>query len=143
MNVLLSALLILDGLIVAAQASGGLKALAGGLSNSSWLMWWPTDLGQSWLLAGAGLERMPFTTWVSLISLAGGIALVAAGLSLQGMVVRPCWWQSLAIAGAMLSLIMFTIYLHPLYAIGIAANVAILVALLRNDSPLMRLPDKR
>ncbi len=142
MNVILSALLILDGLIVAAQASGSLKAFTGGLENSSWLTWWPTHLGQSWLLASAGLERMPFTTWVSLISLAGGIALVAAGLGVQGMIVRSSWWQSLAIAGAILSLIIFTIYLHPLYAIGIAANAAILITLLRSDSPLMCLPDK-
>jgi hypothetical protein len=46
------------------------------------------------------------------------------------MFVPSSWWVPLAIAGATLSLSMLVIYLHPLYAIGIAANLAILIVLL-------------
>lgn len=130
MNLLISVLIIIHGLIVAAQSSGGFKPPTGGLQNPSWVAWWPTNLGQSWLLSSLGLERMPFTTFILLLNLVGGIALVVAGLGALGILVPPSWWQNLAIAGAAISLIMLIIYLHPLYALGMAANMAILIALL-------------
>jgi hypothetical protein len=82
---------------------------------------------------------MPFTTLILLLNLVGGIALVAAGLGFLGMPVPSSWWAPLAIAGAMLSLSMLFIYLHPLYAIGIAANLAILIVLLWTRWPAMNL----
>jgi hypothetical protein len=130
MKILIAALLILHGLIVAAQSSGGFKPPTGGLPNPAWVAWWPTNLGQSWLLSTFGLERMPFTTLVSLINLAGGLALIGAGLGVLGLLIPASWWGSLAVGGAALSLFMLAVYLHPFYVVGIGANIALLVALL-------------
>jgi hypothetical protein len=130
MKLAIGILLIIHGLIVAGQSSGSFKPPTGGLANPAWVGWWPANLGQSWLLASLGLERMPFTTLILLLNLVGGIALVAAGLGVLGMFVPSSWWVPLAIAGATLSLSMLVIYLHPLYAIGIGANLAILIGLL-------------
>lgn len=130
MQTLIAALLILHGLIVAAQSSGSFKPPAGGLQNPTWVAWWPTNLGRSWLLSSLGLERIPFTTVVLLLNLAGGIAIIAAGLSLLGIVIPASSWGTLAVVGAAISLFMLVVYLHPLYTVGIGANLAILIALL-------------
>jgi hypothetical protein len=130
MKLLIGVLLIIHGLIVTAQSSGSFKPPTGGLQNPAWVGWWPTNLGQSWLLTGLGLERMPFTTVILLLNLVGGIALVAAGLGVLGIIVPTSWWAPLAIAGAALSLFQLVIYLHPLYALGFGANIAILLTLL-------------
>ncbi len=130
MKILIGILLIVHGLIVAAQSSGSFKPPSGGIQNPAWVSWWPTNLGQSWLLSGLGLERMPLTTLILLLNLAGGVALVAAGLGVLGVLVPSAWVGPLAIGGAAISLIMLTIYLHPIYALGIGANIGILVTLL-------------
>jgi hypothetical protein len=62
-----------------------------------------------------------------LISAAG---LIAAALGLFGLIVPAPWWRALAGAGAVTSLVLFILYAHPLYAIGIGANIAILLVLL-------------
>lgn len=139
MNFVIGVLLVIHGVIVASQSSGSFAPPRGGVPNPSWVSWWPTNLGQSWLLSSVGLERMPFTTLVLLLNLAGGIALVAAGLSILGIIIPTGWWQTLAVTGAAISLFMLGIYLHPLYAVGIGTDIAILVALLWAQSPLTRL----
>jgi hypothetical protein len=139
MKLVISVLLIIHGLIVAGQSSGSFKPPTGGLLNPAWVGWWPTNLGQSWLLASLGLERMLFTTLILLLNLAGGIALVVAGLGVLGILVPSSWGATLAITGAAISLSMLVIYLHPLYAIGIGVNLAILIALLWAHWPLMSL----
>ena len=62
--------------------------------------------------------------------LAGGIALIAAGLGVLGFIVPTDWWRSLAVAGAAISLFMLVAYLHPLFILGVGLSIAILVALL-------------
>lgn len=135
MKILIGVLFILHGLIVAAQSSGSFKPPSGGIQNPAWVKRWPTNLGQSWLLTGIGIERMPFTTLVLLLNLAGGVMLVVAGLGALGIVIPGAWVFPLSIGGAALSLIMLIIYLHPMYALGIAANIAILVAFLWTNLP--------
>jgi len=131
MKLLIASLLILHGLITAAQSSGSFGSTAsGGIQNPSWISWWPTNLGRSWLLSWIGLEKAPFT-WISgLLWLAGGIALAAAGLGILGIIVPTDWWRTLAIAGAAISLFMLVVYLHPLMILGTGLSIAILVALL-------------
>jgi hypothetical protein len=131
MKLLIAVILIIHGLITAAQSGGSFgSTAASGTQNPSWVSWWPTNLGQSWLLAWLGLEKAPFT-WISgLLWLAGGIALAAAGLGVLGFIVPTDWWRTLAVVGAAISLFMLIVYLHPLLLIGTGLSIAILVALL-------------
>ena len=130
-TLLIAAVLILHGLIVAAQSAGSFGPTpSSGLQNPAWVSWWPTNLGRSWLLSWLGLERTPITWIGGLLWLAGGIALVAAGLGVFGFVIPTDWWRGLAIAGAAISLFMLVVYLHPIAILGTGLSVVILVALL-------------
>ncbi len=131
MKLIIAAVLILHGLITAFQSGGNFGSTPpSGLQNPSWMSWWPTNLGRSWLLSWLGLERTPFT-WISgLLWLAGGIALVAAGLGALGFIIPTDWWRTLAIAGGAISLFMLVVYLHPLMILGTGLSITILVALL-------------
>jgi hypothetical protein len=126
---LIGGMLIVHGLIVAAQSPG---AFRGGepLANPSWLKWWPTALGQSWLLAGLGLEQTVAAWLAGVLWLIGGVALLVAGLGVFGVLVPQDWWRTLAVGGAGISLLMLLFYLHPFYGIGTGLSAAILVALL-------------
>jgi hypothetical protein len=132
MKLLIAIVLIIHGLIVAAQSSGRFGSTPPSeLQNPALVSWWPINMGRSWLFSGLGLDRAPITTWiVGLLWLAGGIALVAAGLGLLGFVIPTELWRGLAIAGAALSLFMLVVYLHPITIIGTGLSIAILVALL-------------
>jgi hypothetical protein len=132
MKILISVLLIVHGLIVAGQSAGSFKSITGpiGIENPSWISWWPTRLGQSWLLSGLGFERSSMMTIGGLLWLISGIALVAAGLGILGFIVPAVWWRSLAIFGAAISLFMLLVHFHPLSIIGTASSLAVLVVIL-------------
>lgn len=129
MRILVGILLVLHGLITAMQASGSFNP-TGGTPNPQWISWWPIPLGQSWLLARLGLEKSVFGTIAGLLWLISGVALIAAALGLFGFIVPSSWWRVLAGVGAAVSLLLFVFYVHPLYAIGIGADIAILLVLL-------------
>jgi hypothetical protein len=132
MKILISALLIIHGLIVAGQSAGSFgSTIPSELQNPSFVSWWPINLGRSWLFSWFHLERTLAVYRVGgLLWLVGGIALVAAGLGVLGFMVPPDWWRGLAVAGGAISLFMLALYFHPLSILGFASSVAILVALL-------------
>lgn len=132
MKILISVLLILHGLIVAGQAAGSFGATPPSeIQNPSFVSWWPINLGRSWLFSWLGLEKtLAVYRMGGLLWLAGGIALVAAGLGVLGFIVPTDWWRSLAIGGGAISLFMLAIYLHPIMIIGTASSLAVVVALL-------------
>ena len=129
MRIVVGVLLIIHGLITALQASGSFNP-TGGTPNPKWVSWWPTALGQSWLLARLGLERSWVGALAGVLWLISAAGLIAAALGLFGLIVPAPWWRTLAGAGAVTSLVLFILYAHPLYAIGIGANIAILLVLL-------------
>jgi hypothetical protein len=138
MKIVFVVLLIVHGLIVAAQSSGSFNP-TGGLQNPAWLGWWPTNLGQSWLLSGLGIEKSLIARAGGLIWLAAGLSLVAAGLGAMGLFVPVTWWRTLALSGAALSLAMLIFYLHPFYGVGLAASAVLLAVLIGTSwSPLER-----
>ena len=132
MKLLIAILLVIHGLIVAGQASGSFgSTVPKEVPNPAFVSWWPINMGRSWLFSWLGLGHTPATYRMSgLLWLAGGIALVAAGLGIFGFVVPSEWWRGLAIAGAAISLFMLAVYFHPLTIIGTASSLAVLVALL-------------
>jgi hypothetical protein len=136
MKILIAILLIVHGFIVASQSSSSFNP-TGGVKNPSWLYWWPSNLGQSWLLSPLGIERTLVARAGGFLWLVAGIALVAAGLGALGFIVPQAWWRSLALFGAAISLVMLAIYLHPLYGIGISASFVLLAALLWEQWPLL------
>jgi hypothetical protein len=129
MRIVVGALLIIHGLITAAQSGGSFNP-TGGLPNPKWLSWWPIPMGQSWLLSRLGLENSFLGTLAGLLWLISGAVLIAAAIGLFGFIIPTPWWRALAGTGAVISLLLFIIYAHPLYAIGIGANLAILLVLL-------------
>jgi len=132
MKLLIGVLLIIHGLVVAGQASGSFgSALPKEVQNPSFVNWWPINMGRSWLFTWLGLEKtLAIYRIGGLFWLAGGIALVAAGLGVLGFVVPTGWWRDLAIGGAAISLLMLAVYFHPMMIIGTASSMAVLLALL-------------
>ena len=82
------------------------------------------------MLAPLGIERTLVARLGGSIWLVAGITLLAAGLGAFGLVVPHTWWRSLALIGAVISLVMLTVYFHPLFGIGIGASIVLLIALL-------------
>ena len=132
MKLLIAVLLVIHGLIVAGQAAGSFgSTIPKELQNPTFVSWWPINMGRSWLFSWFGLEKALIVYRLSgLFWLAGGIALVAAGLGVMGFLVPIDWWRELAIGGAAISLIMLIIYFHPITSIGTASSLAVLIALL-------------
>ena len=132
MKLFISALLIIHGLIVAGQAAGSFgSTIPSELQNPSFVSWWPMNMGRSWLFSLLGLDGTLSVYRIGgLLWLAGGIALVAAGMGILGFIVPNDLWRVLAIAGAAISLFMLALYFHPIMIVGTASSLAVLVALL-------------
>jgi hypothetical protein len=132
MKFVISILFIIHGLIVAGQSAGSFgPTIPNELPNPSFVNWWPINMGRSWLFAWLGLEKTIIVYRIGgLLWLAGGIALVAAGLGVLGFVFPTDWWRSLAVGGAAISLFMLAVYFHPITIVGTASSVAVLIALL-------------
>ena len=119
MKIITGVLLILHGLISAAQAVGSFSS-SEGVANPNWLNWWPTPLGKSWLLSQLGIGQSLLTITVGVLGLVSGVCIITSGL---GLLLRLDWWIPLA-------LLYFVVYAHPFFAVGIGANSATLVVLL-------------
>jgi len=121
--------MLIHGLITLAQSPAGFKP-SEGVPNPGWLGWWPVNLGQSWLIEQFGLSKSAVGTVAGVLWLAAGLCLVGAALGLMGFVIPTGIWRLLACIGAGLSLVLFLVYAHPFFAVGIGANLAILLVLL-------------
>ncbi len=129
MRIVIAILLVLHGFITFMQAGGSFNP-TGGVANPAWISWWPTNLGGSWIFPRLGVERTTLGSLIGILWLIAGAALIAAGLGLFGFIIPAAWWRLLAGIGAGLSLLLFAVYLHPFYTVGIGANLAILLVLL-------------
>jgi hypothetical protein len=131
MKILISVLLILHGLIVAAQSAGSFGTqIPNEIQNPSFISWFPINMGRSWLFSLFGMQNsLPAYRMGGILWLCGGLLLVAAGLGMFGILVPVVWWRALALAGAAISLFMLLLYFHPLMIIGTASSVAVLIAL--------------
>lgn len=129
MKIVTVVLLVVHGLISAAQSIGSFNP-TGGVPNPSWLDWWPVPLGKSWFLAHFGLERSFFASALGILGLVSGVLIIAAGLGLFGFIVPAQSWRLFVGWGAGLSLLYLAFFAHPFYAVGIGANIATLVILL-------------
>jgi hypothetical protein len=129
MRIVVAIALLLHGLITALQSKGNFT-LTEGTPDPPWLHWWPVSLGKSWILPIFGLEKPPISFFFGVLWLVAGSFLVSASLGLFGFLIPSAWWRLLAGIGAVLSLVIFIFYAHPLFIVGISANLAILLVLL-------------
>ena len=126
MRILIGILLLIHGLISAGISLG---MLGGGNStpeNPSWLGWWPTPVGRSWLLNLLGLEPSIISRLFALLWVVGGLCFLASGV---GLLIGQEWWRAIAIVGAAFSVVALVVYLHPWYWFALALNAGIFVAL--------------
>lgn len=129
MRITVALLLLVHGLITTAQAGSGFNH-SEGVANPSWLSWWPVNPGQSWLLKLLGLTKPILGTLAGILWIIAGLCLISAALGLFGFIIPTNSWRLLAGLGAAISLVLFMFYAHPLYVVGIGANLAILLVLL-------------
>jgi hypothetical protein len=129
MRIFVAILLLVHGLITSAQARTGFNP-SEGAANPGWLSWWPVNLGQSWVFKQVGPGRSIPGTLAGVLWLVAGLCLIAAALGLFGFIIPATLWRLLAGIGAGLSLVVFVFYAHPFYAVGIGANLAVLLVLL-------------
>ncbi len=129
MRIFIGVLLLIHGLITVAQAKTGF-APGTGTANPAWLSWWPVNLGQSWLIKQPALTKTAFGTISGILWVGAGLCLIGAASGLFGFILPTQSWRLLAGIGAAVSLILFVFYAHPLYLVGIGANLAILLVLL-------------
>ena len=122
MKILIGVLLIIHGLITASISRGG----GSPLENPSWLGWWPTPLGSSWLLSPLGLEPSVVSRILGILFGLAGLCFLASSV---GIFIGQEWWRTLTIVGAALSVVVLVIYLHPWYWFALALNAGIFVAL--------------
>jgi hypothetical protein len=60
------------------------------------------------------------------LTLAAGAAFAVAG---GGLWAQAEWWRALAVTGAALSLVFFVVFFQPVILLGMALDVAVIVAL--------------
>ena len=137
MKIALAILIMLHGLIVAAQSSVSFKPL-GGTPNPTWMKWFPLNLGQSWLLAVLKAENSVGGKALGVLWLAAGLTLLLAGFGLLHFLIPFAWWKTLALVGAALSLLLLGLYFHPLYLVGVAASLLLLLALVLKSWPVLQ-----
>jgi hypothetical protein len=132
---LLAGFLVAHGLITTAIGSGTITgADKPGVPGTSWTVW-PTALGRSWVIDGLQLGTGASVAGGVLWG-AAGLALLGAGFGLFGVPGLRAIWQPLAVAGGGVSLAALALYFHPIYAIGIAINLAILATQAGTRGPL-------
>jgi len=136
---LISAVILGHGLIIGAQSFGNFISGSSPPNNPAWLLWWPTNLGQSWLLAALNLEGSVVDKVFGLLWLISGLCLVGAALGIQGYLVPYAAWQVMAISGAIISLLMLLFYLHPFFLIGILMDMLILAAIYLAKDMVLRI----
>ncbi len=126
MRILIGILLLIHGLITAGISLGMLGGGTSAPENPSWMSWWPTPVGRSWLLSPLGLEPSIISRLFAIVWVVGGICFLA---SAGGIFIGQEWWRTFAIVGAALSVVVLVVYLHPWYWFALALNAGILVAL--------------
>jgi hypothetical protein len=125
--------LVLHGLITTVIGLTSLsKSGENGVTNPSWLSWWPIELGRSWLFDAVPVGD-ELNIFGGLLWLLAGVGLIAAGLGWLGVAGLHGSWQLLALVSAALGLLAVIVYFHPFYALAVLLNGAIVVLTLEQS----------
>lgn len=125
--VVVGVVLVVHGLITTMIGVGTVtNPNAPAMTLPSLFSWWPGPFGRSWLIdalhLGTGAAVLGGVLW-----LVAGLALFAGGLGWLGVPGVEAVRYQLLLGGALIGLVALAIYFHPIYLIGIAINIAILV----------------
>ena len=117
-------IVVLALLIVAAHFS--LTAFAPGQAGKA-LIYWPFAADSKPILAGVGgLPQQGGSILTPALAGLAGLCLLAAVAALFGVVVPADWWTLLVVAGSVLSITLFVLYLSPLSLLPIAIDLTLL-----------------
>jgi hypothetical protein len=121
---LVGGFLVLHGLVTSAIGFGTVNQPTGApMAMPSWLAWWPTQLGRSWVFDALGLGRRAAIvgglTW-----LVAGLALIAGALGWLGVGPLAELCEPLLVGGAVVGLVAMALYFHPLYLGAVLINLA-------------------
>ena len=123
MRILLGLFLIAHALIHAGYLSPAPPRTAGGPE-------WPFDMGRSWVVTSAGVPSDLVRTIGAILVVATVILFVGSGLATMEFVVPRDWWPSLVTSGAIASVLLLVIFLHPWLVLGLLIDAALLYAVL-------------
>lgn len=128
-HAVIAAVLVGHGLITAAVGFGAAANPSGpAVALPSWFAWWPGPFGRSWLFDAFGLPGV-FSLLGALLWVTSGFLLVAGGLGWFGVNVFEGMRVQLLVAGGLTGLVALGLYFHPIYLVGIAINLVIVVLL--------------
>jgi hypothetical protein len=118
---------ILFGILVAIHGLITFAAGAGSLGNPKGVAvpgtdWYPTALGQSWVLADDP-AKLGAALW-----LIAGVGLVATAAAVLGIVLPANTWPMLGLFSAMVGLLALALFFHPYYAVAVVVDIAIIAA---------------
>lgn len=91
-------------------------------------------LAHSWILSPLGLQGTGLKIIGTPLWIVAGLGFVTAGLAVFH-VLPSAWWQGLAVAAAVASLLLIGFFWHPWLIAAIVADVAVLVGLLAVSMP--------
>lgn len=91
---------------------------------------WPFELSASWLVTRLGLPRAPVRALGVALVATTVVVFGAAALATIGWGVPHAWWSFLVVGGAAVSLVTLALYFHPWLVVGLAIDVALLVAVI-------------
>ena len=130
MRILIGLLLLIHGLIhiaIYGSSVSGASAAPGQEAFKLVHSWALSPLG----FAGTSLKIVGTPLWV-----VAGVGFALAGLAVLH-VVPVDWWQGLAVAAAVASLLLFAFFWHPWLIAAVAADVVVLVGLLAVSVPFV------
>ena len=130
MRIVIGLLLLIHGLIHVAIYSASLSGAAAASGQEAFKLAHSWALGP-WGFSGASLRIVGTPLWI-----VAGVGFALAGLAVLH-VLPMAWWQGLAVAGAVASLLLIAIFWHPWLAVAVAADALVLVGLLAGRVPFM------
>lgn len=113
----------------------GLLLIIHGIAHYSITTGWGSrQSADSWTLGGLGLGTATITLFGNILM---ALSLFTFGASGILLFFNQEWWRALAVAASVFSLFVITLFWQPNMVLGVVLDVAIIVALLWPNSPVV------
>jgi hypothetical protein len=91
---------------------------------------YPFNLGKSWLITSIGFSEPSVRFLGMTLSIVTVVGFALTGLAATGIIVPPQWGLPLTVVSSIASLLLLVCFWHTWLVLGVAIDVALLVALL-------------